>query len=207
MAYLEPEEFRVAGKQPWTEGLLLPDVDEGYLAAVIAQAQIDVDAMLGDTFEPPNPDNDVTIDVAGRGGSRLYLPRRVRSIATVKTRDANGVLTTQASTLWRVTASTGESAPYDYLDVIPGQALAGGTGFWPRGSATVQVVGKFGWAETPADVKELAALLVYDRIKPSNDPMGRITQLSTSDATQTFGEPRRVEEIKRRYRRQFVMAA
>ena len=220
MAILIPADFAVATKKPWCEGLTLGEEAgdsgaSGYLVSVITQIQERLENELNDTFEPPNPDNDITIDVNGSGTQRLFVPRRVRSITTVKTRDSLGNLVAEASTLWRLTQSaTGADftgSEYDYLDVIPGQFLSTGS-CWPWGTQTVQIVGKFGWASTPTDIKRLTALLVYDYLKPTDGKLRKTERLQTDTQTFSFIVPepgatgiRGADDIIRRYRRQGVL--
>lgn len=208
MAYVAPADFREQTRKPWTQGLLLDEslVDD-YFEDVIALVQERIDDELGDTFEPPSPDDDITLDLNAYGGRRLYLPRRIRSITSVSTRDLNGTLTAEAATLWRATSSLtgGEFAdgPYDYLELIPGQYLS--TGWWPYGAQTVQVVGKFGWPAPPDDIKRLTALYVYDYVKPKDHPLTNVESRTTLEGTIVYGPSEEIERIRDRYRRKAVL--
>lgn len=212
MAYVIPADFATKTRKPWTQGLNLTESEGdfgtgGYIESVISQIQEQIENDLGDTFEPPSPDNDTTLEVHAYGGHRLFVPRRIRSITTLKTRDLNGVLTTETAAAYRVTQSaTGADFTgnvYDYVDIVSGQSLT--TGSWPYGAQTVQLTGKFGWASTPTDIKRLTALLVYDYIKPKDHPLMNIERRTTVDSVIEYGEPQEIADIKARYSRQGVL--
>lgn len=216
MAYVSPLDFFVKTKKAWCEGLTFGEEagDTAYLTTVITQIQEQIENDLSDTFEPPTPDNDITLELDTHGGRRLEIPRRVRSITTLKTRDLNGVLTTEASSLWRLTQSaTGADFSgnvFDRVDIVGGQMLS--TGLWPYGSQTVQIVGKFGWATTPTDIKRLTALLVYDYLKPINQNLRHTEKLQTSEQSFIFVNPEagtygipEADRIRSKYGRQGVL--
>ena len=168
--------------------------------------QVELD--LADDFEPAGGDPDETITVTGWGTSRLYAPRRVRSLTTVSVRWP-WVTTFTATTAYRLHKSLNaagtamiDGANSDWLDAMPGLTYGG----WPAGADTVQLVGKFGWAAVPDDIKRLVALKVYDQIKGSADPLSRIVQRQTIDATITFGPSPEITDITNRYRRSPALA-
>jgi hypothetical protein len=89
MSYIAAADFRERTVKPCCANLILGETDgtDAYIDLVIAQVTARVELDLADDFEPPNPDNDETIDVDARGGYRLYTPRRVRSLTTVSARN------------------------------------------------------------------------------------------------------------------------
>ena len=204
MTYIAAADFRERTVKPHCTNLILGESDglDAYIDLIIAQVTTQVEVDLADDFEPPNPDNDEVISVDGSGWSRMYLPRRVRSLTTVETR-ALEVYTVQASTKWRLrkslnTAGTAmiEGRVSDWLDAV---SLT--TSVWPFGAETVRLTGKFGWGVVPDDIKRLVALNVYGIIKGSNDPLSRIIQRQTLDATITYGPSAEAADIMSRYKR------
>jgi hypothetical protein len=214
VAYIAAADFRLGGLKPWTSNLVLTEADgtNANLDLVIASVSTQVELDLNDDFDPPSPDNDETIDVFGSGTARLYMTRRVRALTTVNTRAADGTLTAQASTLWRLqkslnTAGTAmtDGAMVDYLEVIYGKSLLITGWAWPYGTQTVQLVGKFGWSAPPDDIKRLVALRVYGMVKAKADPLTTITQRSTIDAVVTFGPSAEETQIVDRYTRPLAL--
>jgi hypothetical protein len=113
------------------------------------------------------------------------------------------VFTVQASTTWRLRKSLNaagtamvEGRVSDWLD-----AVSLSTSVWPSGADTVRLTGKFGWAAVPDDIKRLVALKTYDLIKGSTDPLSRIVQRQTLDATITYGPSAEITDIMSRYQR------
>lgn len=209
MAYIAAADFRERSVKPYCANLILGETDgtDSYLDLIIAQVTTQVELDLNDDFEPPTPDVDEVIETNGNGLFTLYLPRRTRSLTAVKTRDMLGTLTTQAATSYRLRSSLNAAgtAMTDgrKLDVL--EALTGlTTGVWPIGAMSLQLTGKFGWAVVPDDIKRLVALMVYDQIKGSTDPLSRIVQRQTLDATITYGPSQEITDIMRRYRREQV---
>jgi hypothetical protein len=210
VAYVLAADFRIGGLRPWTANIPLTE-NEGtnaYLDAVVASVTTRVEEDLNDDFEPAGGDPDETIDLDGGGYRRLYVPRRIRSLTTVSTRADDGTLTAQATTLWRLhkslnTAGTAMSdgQTVDYIEVIGTKNLSVTGGGWPYGTQTVQLVGKFGWATVPDDIKRLVALRVYGMVKAKADPLTTIVQRTTNDAVLTFGPSTEETEIVERYRR------
>ena len=212
MAYIAAADFRERTVKPYCANLLLSENDglDAYIDLVIAQVVTQVELDLADDFEPPGGDADETIDVTGWGTTRLYLPRRTRSLTSVATRYAwETTFTTQASTAYRLHKSLNaagtamvDGQKSDWLDALIGHSLGG----WPAGSETVRLVGKFGWAAVPDDIKRLVALKTYDLIKGSADPLSRIVQRQTLDATITFGPSPEIDAITARYQRTPALA-
>jgi hypothetical protein len=204
MAYIAAADFRERTVKPYCANLILGETDgiDAYVDLIITQVATQVELDLGDDFDPPSPDTDEVISVDGSGWSRLYLPRRVRSLTTVETR-ALEVFTVQTSTKWRLrkslnTAGTAmiEGRVSDWID-----AVSLSTSVWPSGADTVRLTGKFGWAVVPDDIKRLVALKVYDLIKGNADPLSRIVQRQTLDATVTYGPSSEITDIMSRYQR------
>ena len=212
MAYIAAADFRERTVKPYCANLILSENDglDAYVDLIIAQVTTQVELDLADDFEPPVGDADETIDVDGWGTARLYAPRRIRSLTTVSTRwpwETN--FTAQASTAYRLRKSLNatntamvDGTKNDWLDAMP----ALGTGVWPSGASTVRLVGKFGWAAVPDDIKRLVALKTYDAIKGGGDPLSRIVQRTTADAVLTYGPSQEVTDITNRYRRSPALA-
>ena len=211
MAYIAAADLRERTHKSFATGIVLAEGDatDALLDSVIAQVTTQVELDLADDFEPPNPDNDETIDVDGYGNYRLYAPRRIRSLTTVQTRwPWESTYFTQAATSYRLRKSlngtgTGmvDGRMADWLD-----ALSISTGVWPEGAETVRLVGKFGWAAVPEDIKRLVALRVYEIVKAKQDPLHTIRQRVTLDATFIEGPSQAVQEIMDRYRRSPALA-
>ena len=213
MAYIAAADFRERTVKPYCANLILGETDgtDVYLDLVIAQVTTQVELDLADDFEPPGGDADEAINVDGWGTTRLYAPRRVRSLTTVQTRQPwlTTLVTENATTAYRLRKSlnaTGaamiDGSTSDWLDALPGLS----TGIWPLGAETVKLTGKFGWAVVPDDIKRLVALKVYDQVKGSGDALSRIVQRQTLDATITYGPPEEITNIEKRYRRQPALA-
>ena len=220
MAYVTAADLSQKSKKSWAQGFLLSeaDGDATFVASVIADVETRVNQMLDDDFEPEAGDADVTLEVSGSGTSRLYMPRRVRSITTVKTRAVTGTLTTEAATSYRLHSSLNaagtqmvDNSHLDWIDII--QPLSVGS-VWPKGWQSVQVVGKFGWASAPSEIKRLVAMLVYDDIKAKNSNLYRAERLSTDQQTIVFAPPDegslgipKADAIVRQFRRDPLLVA
>ena len=216
MAYVQLNDFRSASLAEFCRGIPLTaaEADDTDLAAAIARMQLRVDDFTNDRFEAFT----TTYLLDGRGRIRLVLPNRCMSVATVKTRDNVGTLTTQATTVWRLVQSLTESgtqpiSSFDYLAVVPGQQLAGMNSWdwpyaWPTGPNTVEVTGSFGWPSPPSDIRRATALMVWDHFR-GLDPMRRsATSWATLDTTYgpTSGSTQLQEanQILTEYRRELV---
>ncbi len=207
MAYAAAADFRERTLKPWTQGLLLgEEVTDAYLDLVIAQVAGQVELELDDDFDPPSPDNDETIYVDGAIGSRLYIPRRVRSLTSVSTRTLSGTITAVGTTTWRLHSSLNgagtamvEGRKRDWID-------SGSASIWASAGG-IQLVGKFGWAAVPGDIKRLVSLMVYDVVKGTSDPTTRLTQKTTVDAVFTYGDSREMGRIIAMYGRKMPVTA
>lgn len=202
MTYIAAADFRERTVAPYCAGLILGETDgsDAYVDLVIAQVTTRVELDLADDFEPVGGDPDETVECDGSGRERMYTPRRVRALTTVKTRADDGTLTTPATTAWRL-HNTLNAAGTAMLDGSRLDYLQHLVDVWPLGTQTVQLVGKFGWAVVPTDIKRLVALKVYDLIKAKADPLSTIVQRTTVDAILTYGPSPEVTDIENRYRR------
>lgn len=210
MAFFAAADLRELTQKSWAANLILTegDISDTLLTPLIAQVGQQVEYELWDDFDPPSPDNDETVEVSGQDSLRLYLPRRCRSVTTVKTRNDAGTLTTEASTAYRLHSSLNAAGTAirdqrrrDWLEALSGLT----TSTWRSGEQTVQVIGKFGWAAVPDDIKRLIALRVYDMVKASSDPLTTVTQKSTVDAVYTYGPSREAEAIMATYTRKAAL--
>lgn len=211
MAYIAAADFRERTVKPYCANLILSETDgiDSYIDLIIAQVTTQVELDLADDFEPVSGDADETLDVTGWGTTRLYTPRRVRSLTTVSVRWPWDTTFT-ATTAYRLHKSLNaagtamlDGAGSDWLDAMPGLTYGG----WPAGADTVRLVGKFGWAAVPDDIKRLVALKVYDQIKGSSDPLSRLVQKTTGDAIFTYGpDSKEITDIVNRYQRSPALA-
>jgi len=212
VAYIAAVDFRERTVKPYCASLILSENDglDAYVDLIITQVITQIELDLADDFEPAPGDADETIDVDGWGTARLYAPRRVRSLTTVSTRwPWVSTFTAEAAAGYRLRKSLNaagsamvDGTKNDWLDAMPGLS----TGAWPSGASTIRLVGKFGWAVVPDDIKRLVALKVYDQIKGSSDPLSRIVQRTTADAILTYGPSLEVTDIMNRYRRSPALA-
>lgn len=208
MAYVAAVDFREETRKPWTKSLILTHADcsDAELDLLVAQVVGLIELELDDDFDPPSPDNDETIVVDGTIGSRLYVPRRVRSLTSVGLRSLGGVVTAIAATAYRLhssltSAGTAMLDGYrkrDWLDSLSSTTWA---------DDGVQLVGKFGWQAPPADIKRLVALRVYDLVKPTGDPLSTVAQRVTSDGSLVLGESREMARIAAAYGRKMAVTA
>jgi len=207
MTYAVAADFREASRKPWTKSLVLTEGDcsDAELDLLIAQVAGLIELELDDDFDPPNPDNDETIIVEGTIGSRLWIPRRVRSLTSVGTRSLAGVVTAISSTAYRLhsslvggTAMVDGNRKRDWLDSLSSTTWA---------DDGVQLVGKFGWAAPPNDIRRLVALRVYDMVKPTGDPLSSVVQRQTADGSLVMGESREMARIVAAYGRKMAVTA
>jgi hypothetical protein len=208
MAYVVAADFREASRKAWTKGLILGenDVNDAELDLVIAQVAGLIELELDDDFDPPSSDVDETIVVEGTIGSRLWVPRRVRSLTSVGLRSLAGVVTAITASSYRLhsslnAAGTGMLDGYrkrDWLDSASSTTWA---------DDGVQLVGKFGWAAPPGDIKRLVALRVYDMVKGTADPLSTVSQRVTSDGSLVLGESREMARIVAAYGRRMPVTA
>lgn len=212
MAYITPADLRERTRKPWAVGLVLTegDASDADLTTQIALVTSRIEEDLGDDFEPPSPDNDEIRSVSGWGTERLYIPWRVRSLTTVETLKLDtGVYTVETTADYRLHSSLNSTGTAmvdsaDWLDIVT--PISTGLYYWPWGAGTVRLTGKFGWAVVPDDIKRLTALMVYDAVKATGDPLTRLTQKTTVDAVITYGESREMTEIIDRYARDELVA-
>lgn len=212
MAYIAAADLRERTRKSWAADIVLTENEgtDAYLDLVIAQVASQVELDLGDDFDPPSPDNDETLLVQGWGTSRLRVPRRVRSLTTVEVLTSPpSTYQTQVSTSYALRKSLnstgtamlpgpdGRGRKHDWLEAYPGLT----TTSWPCAADAVRLTGKFGWAAVPDDIKRLVALKVYEMVKAKADPLSRITQRFTADATVLYGESREITDITTRYQR------
>lgn len=204
--YLLAADFREQTQKPWCKGLLLTEGDcsNAELDLLIAQVAGQWELELDDDFDPPSPDNDETINVEGTLGPRLHIPRRVRSLTMASTRSLSGMLTAVSSASYRLRSSlnstgTAMVGTWDWLDSASYNTWAADGG--------VQLVGKFGWAAVPNDIKRLVALRVYDVMKATADPLSTVTQRITSDGQITMADSREITRIRGIYQRSMPVMA
>lgn len=210
MAYVLPADFREGTKKDYCFGLELSpsDAPDAELTTAITRLSERIDQVTNDHFEAENA---ATFELDGHGETRLYLPRCVRTVTTVKTRDSDGVLTTELAASYRMhsslnAAGTEAEGDFDWIGVIPGQVLVNGGKVWPDGVQTVQVVGNFSWAATPTDIKRCVALLVWEHFTSKAKDLRWVKAWSTNDArferadSEPFGIPE-ADELVARYRR------
>lgn len=206
--YVAAADFREASRKPWTKSLVLTeaDVSDAELDLLIAQVAGLIELELDDDFDPPASDVDETIVVDGTIGSRLYVPRRVRSLTSVGTRSLGGVVSALAASAYRLhssltangTAMLDGYRKRDWLDSASSTTWA---------DDGVQLVGKFGWASPPNDIRRLVALRVYDLVKPTGDPLSTVAQRVTSDGSLILGESREIARIVAVYGRRMAVTA
>jgi hypothetical protein len=208
MAYIAADDFRQETQQPWCKGLILTDGDAGEaeLDPLIAQAAGLIELELDDDFDPPDPDADQTIFVDGTVGSRLYVPRRVRSLTTVSTRSLSGTITALPATSYRLHSSL-SAAGTGMLDGNRKRDWLDSLSFTTWAADGVELVGKFGWAAVPSDVKRLVALRVYDMVKPTDNPLSTVAQRNTADGSEVLGESREMARIVAAYGRKMAVTA
>jgi hypothetical protein len=190
MAYVIPSDFRSGSGAEHCINLVLDSTTypDPMVSSAIEAAQQRVDTLTDDHFEPENLTLDLDVDSAAE---RLYLPRRVRSITSVSTRNFTGALTAENAAAYRThtslnAAGTDRLTPTsnkDWLQIIPdGVGLTTGM-FWPVGPQTVRVTGSFSWAATPGDIKKAVALITWDRLMRESGDIRRASRWQRGDLT------------------------
>lgn len=211
MTYIAAADFRQRTLKSWASDIVLTeaDGDDAYIDGVIARLTTQLELDLGDDFEPPGGDADETIKIDAYGGDLLTVPRRIRSITTLQTRQAGGTTMTTTTAYYHrrslntagtamATNEMGSGRKYDVLEASTSLAC------WPYGQEMVWITGKFGWAAVPDDIKRLLALKVYEAVRAKADPLTTVVQLTTVDSVKTFGPSREMQQITDQYKRGVV---
>jgi hypothetical protein len=188
--------------------LTAQDADDTRLGSAIAREQARLEELTNDLYASAT----LTFDMNGWGRASLPLPMRCTAVTTVKTRDLNGTLTTQDSSVYRLVSSLDAAGAvrvrqYDRLAIVPGKYIAqvpywSPQYVWPWGDATVQIVGTFGWTTTPPEIKRALALMVWQHVKPVGALLRQTQTLATGDAFYTLTAlPPEAADIVTRYTR------
>jgi hypothetical protein len=180
---------------------------DALITAAIARLSTRLDNWTNDHFETDALTLDLDVYLAS---SRLRLPKRCTAVTTVNTRSPAGVLTLQPATAYRLSSSLEqagslrtEGSSIDTIDIILDTTLGltgtlwDGEWVWPVGTQTVQVVGSFGWTDTPADIKRAMALLVWDHFKPQASALRQASRQTSADLTVEYAitEPSGIPEV------------
>jgi hypothetical protein len=210
MTYIAAADFRTPTLAEYCLDIPLTtqDADDTRLGSVIAREQARLEELTNDLYTPQT----LTFDMNGWGRPSLPLFQRCTAVTTVKTRDLNGTLTTQDSSVYRLVSSLDAAGAvrvrqYDRLAIVPGKYIAqvpywSPQYVWPWGDATVQVVGTFGWTVTPPEIKRALALMVWQHTKPLATVLRQATQFTTADAIYTLAAlPPEAQDIIIRYTR------
>jgi hypothetical protein len=203
LAYIAAADFRERTQKSWCGNLILSEGDgtDALLDSFITQAAASVEVELDDDFDPPSPDNDETVYVDGTIGSRLHIPRRVRSLTTVSSRNlSNGNIVAIPTSRYLLHSSL-NAAGTAMIDRRKRDWLDSSSGDTWYSSGGIQLIGKFGWSAVPTDIKRLVALRVYRLIKATTDPLTIVTQKTTVDSIMTFGPSSEETSIVDRYSR------
>lgn len=194
MAYVTKAQLRPDTYAEFATGLALKqsEASDARLDATIARVSQRIDDVLNDHFSQTTP---LTLNIDVKlPTDRLVLPRRCTALTSVSTRDSNGNLTLQASSVYRLNSSLDSAGAVrlnresvDSIDIIEYgagiSATLGGPWVWPCGTQAVQVIGTFDWTTTPADIQRLVALLVFDQIKEKRADLGRIEIIQNANET------------------------
>lgn len=210
MAYIAAADLRERTRKPWANDIILSEGDgtDAYIDLIITQVTGQVELELRDDFEPPGGDADETAKFDSFGGDVFRVPRRVRSITTLQTRQAGGTTMTTQTSYYHArslnaagtamaTDDQGGGRKFDRLEALPGFSID----CWPYGPEMVWVTGKFGWAAVPDDIKRLVALRTYDLVKNRADPLTTVSSRISSDGTIVYGPSREMEAIVAKYQR------
>lgn len=207
MAYLTAAAFREGSAAWYAKGLSLSQdaASDADLTSAIASMSLLFDDWTNDHYEN---EDELVVELNGEGTPTLLLPKRCTAVTTVKTRDANGTLTVQSATAYRLESSLESSGTrrrskdaLDYLEVVrdgPGlSSVTEGSFVWPCGTNTVQVTGDFGWLAVPDRVKRAIALLVWDQFAPKGDSLHRAQRWQTEQASYdaSLSEPSGLPEV------------
>src|SRR5678815_2234573 len=104
MPYLAIADFRLGTLAEFCYGLDLTvtEAPDAVLNATIASQSLRIDSLTNDHYESESLT--LNLDVASTS-DRVYLPKRVRSLSQVNTRNFAGTLTTEATTVYRMHSS------------------------------------------------------------------------------------------------------
>ena len=211
MTYIAAADFRLGTLKSYTTGLALTEADgtNAYLDLVIASVTTQVELDLHDDFEPPNPDVDETLVTSGNGS--VFLASTPPGPLADDGDDhrlgghvhgADGLPAEQVPERRRDGDDRRPQAGH-----APGHRRLRRIACWPDAPGSVELVGKFGWAAVPDDIKRLVSLRIYGLVKAKADPLTTIVQRTTIDAVITFGPSVEEREIIDRYARFAVMSA
>jgi hypothetical protein len=190
MAYVVAADFRAATLKWYTRGLALTDEEAptADITSAIAAYSGQLDSWASDHYEPENA-LEVVVDQR-HYSHMLHLPKRIRTVTTVKTVNYAGTETVETATDWRVHSSLNaagtdfhESNEMDWLEVITGQYLTTGAAYWPYGIGTVKITGNWSWGAVPDRIKRAVAILVYDRFRAKGDSLMRAERWATDQAS------------------------
>lgn len=143
-------------------------VSDARITAMGTAASRIVDSYCRDTFGTAESG---TILVYGTGRAWLPVPKRIRSITSITVLDYDGTTAGTCTTDdYRIHTSFSDvsgSNVYqarngeDGLELKQSLSFGNAGGYWPVEPYTVQIVGSFGWPETPEVVKWATAVLVW----------------------------------------------
>lgn len=191
MAYIADTDLRSGTLYPY---ISVPStgsgaVSTGRLQAMIGAAQTVVDTYTHDHFEPTTG----TLRVQASAESNfLYLPKRVRAVATVSNYDYADVLTSVTSDYFEIESSldiagTNLIGATGRDGLLLRKWLPVGTGRWPAYPSYVDVTGSFDWAAVPEEVKLATALLVWRNCNAEIPP--GVTRVESATQIYSIGQP------------------
>lgn len=186
MAYVLPAAFREPSLEWYTRGgytLTDSEAETGELTAAIAAMSSLIDYETYDHYEAETAAT-LTLDVTGYP-TQLYLPKRVRTVTSVKTVAADGAETTEVVGTYRVHSSLNaagtdmqDGGMLDWIEVLTGFSTGR---YFPQGTGTVKVTGNFSWTAVPELIKRAVAVLVYDHFKPAGDQLRTAQQWTSAE--------------------------